>query len=330
MSSRRTTCKTKNCRKWKNLSDNGYCPVHFVTNSAEAQIQEVCKCINCISIVNDTDHAVNCELCDEWSHVQCTDITQELYEQLDPSEGESPSGIKWFCVNCLPKFNSLLANFKTKQSFGTQTDAKGTQFDSVKVPICEEYRYGSCPHGLSGKRAVGGKCCEFRHPKRCLNFCKYGNNPDMGCTNPECRYLHPILCRNSVRHHCCENEKCTFTHLKGTLRSRTYNVRNKSNYNNRDYPRNPRQQYASSRRAYSHFDSQNLGFHSYSTQRANANYKNVSKNNQAAFSNTSNNQGHLYQPQEFPILATQNTCNEQDNHTTQPNEVSSPSGPSFF
>ena len=114
MSSKRVLCKTKNCRKWKNLGENGFCPLHLSSNLAEAQNQDVCKCIDCNLIVNDNDHAVNCELCEEWCHVQCTDISQDLYEKLDPKDAVTASGLKWFCAICLPKICVLLVNYKKK------------------------------------------------------------------------------------------------------------------------------------------------------------------------------------------------------------------------
>ena len=163
---------------------------------------------------------------------------------------------------------------------------------------------------MSGKKAENGKCCSFRHPKKCVKFCKHGTDPNIGCTNPECRFLHPILCRNSIRHYCCENEKCAFTHLKGTLRnkSRAPNDRNsRGEYSRRQYNNN-------SRKNFSSFEPRNLGFRSHYTR------QDVKK--------ADNNQGYQYQPQDYPRLPTQNNSKEQDMRNL-PNESTSSADPNF-
>ena len=111
------------------------------------------------------------------------------------------------------------------------------------------------------KKAVDNKeCCSFKHPKKCAKYCKFGIDLNYGCLNPECKYLHPILCRYSVRYNYCENEKCTYTHLKGTKRkrhSKTYTI----NQGHRQ------QRELNSRRSYSKFDPTKLGFQGYSAQK---------------------------------------------------------------
>ena len=71
------------------------------------------------------------------------------------------------------------------------------------------------------KKTVGDRTsCSFRHPKKCTKYCQFGTEPSYGCTNPECncKFLHPILCRYSVISSHCNNDSCTYTHLKGTKR----------------------------------------------------------------------------------------------------------------
>ena len=81
--------------------------------------------------------------------------------------------------------------------------------------ICDKYRNGVCPYGISGKG------CAFYHPKRCHKFCRNGPNPRLnGCNKgSKCDWYHPKLCRYSLRDGICLNvEECNFTHLKGTRR----------------------------------------------------------------------------------------------------------------
>ena len=212
----RATCTTDKCRRWKNLDKNGVCPIHTTANPVGNQ--EVCS--KCSLIVNDVDPAISCDLCDKWCHLDCSDIDQELYALIDPTDKEPPKGIKWFCENCSSAVDKIIKSIKSNKDAETETTVqnKSTQFDGVKVPICEDYRHGTCAHGLSGKNIVNGNSCPYKHPKKCQRYCRSGNDPNHGCINAECRFLHPILCRNSLRRLFCDEENCTYTHLKGTQR----------------------------------------------------------------------------------------------------------------
>ena len=148
----RVTCRILKCRRWKNLDEHGACPEHVNTDSVEDQ--EVCKCSKCTNVVIDDDLAINCDLCDKWYHLKCTNVHEELYQQLDPAEGDPPLGIQWYCNDCLPIINNLIKNQINKKDGVSQTVNKGTQFDRVKVPVCEEYRHGTCAHGMSGKKCL--------------------------------------------------------------------------------------------------------------------------------------------------------------------------------
>ena len=69
------------------------------------------------------------------------------------------------------------------------------------------------------KKNVEGKICSKAHPKRCIQYCRYGTNKKGGCTKgSSCSYYHPILCRNALVNKRCTRDDCTFTHLKGTVR----------------------------------------------------------------------------------------------------------------
>ena len=76
------------------------------------------------------------------------------------------------------------------------------------TPICRYYRIGKCNKGEN---------CEFRHPEKCIKYCRNGRD---GCGGGfrECQLLHPVLCRNSLRSRECFDMNCTLAHLKGTIR----------------------------------------------------------------------------------------------------------------
>ena len=91
----------------------------------------------------------------------------------------------------------------------------------AKEGVCQRYRKGICPHGLKGNKLVDGNKSEYDHPKYCIKFCRHGNQRNMGCTKGEsCNFLHPVLCKHSVKKKVCTNEECKFIHLKGTRRKR--------------------------------------------------------------------------------------------------------------
>ena len=93
------------------------------------------------------------------------------------------------------------------------------QQGGVAAVICKKYKKGNCPHGLRGNKLVNGQKCPHQHPRSCNKFCAFGSRGPRGCNRgASCQYFHPMLCRLSLRSRECTNEKCTFVHLKGTIR----------------------------------------------------------------------------------------------------------------
>ena len=131
--------------------------------------------------------------------------------------------MKWFCETCIKKMDEIIGIAKNKKLAKYKTSSL-TAKDLVNLsenrpPICENFRHGSFPHGMSGKKEVDGKKFIFSHPKICTWFCKYGSDPQNGCADLECKFLHSILCRNPLRYGMCNKEQCTYTHLVGTKRT---------------------------------------------------------------------------------------------------------------
>ena len=91
--------------------------------------------------------------------------------------------------------------------------------DENRRPICQRYIRGNCPHGILGQTLVNGEKCFFNHPKRCMKFCRNGPYSRYGCNKGrDCEYMHPILCKFSLKYRKCTNLRCKFTHLKFTQR----------------------------------------------------------------------------------------------------------------
>ena len=100
--------------------------------------------------------------------------------------------------------------------------ANNTQ-PETSLSICKYYKKGQCQHGATGKKLINGLECKFQHPSKCLKYCRYGSDSDLGCTGP-CKLLHPTLCRNSFNYKSCYNPKCTFAHLAGTQRNKDWEL----------------------------------------------------------------------------------------------------------
>ena len=77
------------------------------------------------------------------------------------------------------------------------------------VPICRHLKAGKWKFGIKGKNNEGK--CPFRHIPKCNKFMRNAK----GCSDKECKFLHPFVCRlpylNSGR---CERSDCTFAHIK--------------------------------------------------------------------------------------------------------------------
>ena len=133
------------------------------------------------------------------------------------------SGIRWLCPTC--RENSISSANKVSDS--ESRDAPNSAGQKIPDSVCSKLKYGKCPHGITGKTLYKGKTCEFLHPKFCKKFVKNGYGGRFGCkdSRENCQYFHPTLCRNSVKFKKCLNAKCTFTHLKGTVR-KEYETRN--------------------------------------------------------------------------------------------------------
>jgi hypothetical protein len=184
-----------------------------------------------------------CFLCWQGSH-NCTALIEKTTE-LDKITGDRPLGLLWTCRGCRTK-NDLIPQAKATNT----TDAKGetpqeqlpseeaetekeddeeerhsprrnqdVETSRNEATICELYKRHKCPHGLTGKREIGGKPCPNNHPKRCFKYCKFGEKHRHGCNKRKnCDYYHPVLCKYSVRNRICTNLDCTYTHLQGTKR----------------------------------------------------------------------------------------------------------------
>ena len=176
-------------------------------------------------------------MCFKGSH-SCKEI-ESYHEKVTKQINHSLTGAIWLCHDCLesskpvkPRKSKSLHNVMTATvTSSPQDDGNGTKLQtnglltpsinssSTDKVLCEGFKVGKCPHGVSGKKLIDGKRCGYHHPKLCKKFCHQGSQGKQGCKRgSNCNLYHPVLCKYSVKKRLCTNEQCTYTHLRGTAR----------------------------------------------------------------------------------------------------------------
>ena len=112
----------------------------------------------------------------------------------------------------------------TSHSETSEDDVEEREEHDDDIPICNHYKAGKCKHGRKGEN------CEFRHPKPCRKLMQHGNKSPRGCNaGMKCKSFHPRMCRASITKGKCFDNKCTFVHVKGTVRKKPNEEPNKEN-----------------------------------------------------------------------------------------------------
>ena len=85
--------------------------------------------------------------------------------------------------------------------------------------VCDNFKIGKCPHGVSGRTIHNGTTCPKKHPKRCRKYMRFGNDKKKGCSRgTDCESYHPKHCKSSLSQRKCFNQNCCLVHLCGTQR----------------------------------------------------------------------------------------------------------------
>ena len=118
-----TSCQTNKCRKYVNLNADGFCPTCVEKQNKVSLDTTPYPCGRCRKNCEDTNSCVQCEICIEWFHVICVDISLTAYKEL-----KSVPGFHWFCKGCDTKVPELIEKAK-----GLEADTKALQVDMVNV-----------------------------------------------------------------------------------------------------------------------------------------------------------------------------------------------------
>ena len=62
------------------------------------------KCTECDSEVTEESEALQCHICDEWTHIVCCDVSASMYEELTV---KTRRGLSHICEKCIPKIELL-------------------------------------------------------------------------------------------------------------------------------------------------------------------------------------------------------------------------------
>ena len=179
-------------------------------------------CTRCSSDVLE-DH-LKCDFCDKLTHLSCSSLPDYMLVRFLKSETgfmcETCVREKWSSEKIFDAQNRI-RNTKEKEKEAKQgADSKhksaAAPTSPKRISICQRYRRGECPHGMTGKKLVDGMVCAYAHPTKCRKFLSAGNDQRFGCKNGKrCKFLHPTLCPSSGKGDgVCSSEACKLVHLK--------------------------------------------------------------------------------------------------------------------
>ena len=110
-------CLTSGCKKRNNLNPDGYCPDCIKRQKLRKPCVNDVKCLKCDQVFeNDTTCGIQCEICEEWVHPVCIDISLEAYDILFKKGVSALSGFKWFCDKCDIKLIQTIDKMATIES----------------------------------------------------------------------------------------------------------------------------------------------------------------------------------------------------------------------
>lgn len=96
------------------------------------------NCPDCDKSVEDTDSALECEICENWFHINCEDLEEEDYTFLSVHKT-----VHWYCKSCnknVAKVIKLVSSLKGK----VEVIEKNVSTLSAQVAVCENKLSSIC------------------------------------------------------------------------------------------------------------------------------------------------------------------------------------------
>ena len=239
------------------------------------------ECSEEYTIDHDAEHPpfFSCFRCFKGSH-DC-ERNRELHQTL--SALNTPSGFVWLCSSCHeivdpieprkqrsrhpstsgasnPNGNQttdssssislqgLLSSTHNPslQNSNHNFDSSGNIDDSgssFSAHVCPRFLNWNCPHGISGKKQIGGRCCPLKHLRVCNQFRVSGSTGRKGCKKGKnCAFFHPEICRAVSDSGSCTKKDCDNFHPRSSRKKEnnnpTNNVQRKSDNKHKNKTQN--------------------------------------------------------------------------------------------
>ena len=98
---------------------------------------------------------------------------------------------------------------------------------SSSADVCPRFLNWNCPHGISGKKQIGGRCCPLKHLRVCNQFRISGSIGRKGCKKGKnCAFFHPEICRAVSDSGSCAKRDCTKFHPRSSKKKEKNNPTN--------------------------------------------------------------------------------------------------------
>ena len=105
-------------------------------------------------------------------------------------------------------------------------DDTDSDFSPDSLRICQKFLNWDCPHGISGKKVVSGKCCPLKHPRVCNQYRVSGFTGKKGCQKGKnCAFFHPDICKGALERGSCVKKDCSKFHPLSCRRNKEESTR---------------------------------------------------------------------------------------------------------
>ena len=133
----REYCKIAKCQRYANLTSDGICPRHdTLTKKTKGEV--VYNCLECTMACTEMQKAILCERCDQWAHITCAEIDEELYD-IFFKNGSRLNSFRYFCKRCDDKVIEALEKYATlehdTQELKTEMVDVKKQLDGINKTI---------------------------------------------------------------------------------------------------------------------------------------------------------------------------------------------------
>ena len=89
---------------------------------------QLTSCLSCDTSTDDGRHALQCDVCNRWAHINCVGVSLQAYKL-----GGKLEGFQWFCPKCLANWGLMQPSMLKLES-----ELEGLKTEALKVPALEQ------------------------------------------------------------------------------------------------------------------------------------------------------------------------------------------------